>query len=960
LIQEKNGIEEVFMKTFPEDFQCRHGIFYPHQEDYISFSDGALVEKYLEKVFSLAKNLASDSLETMKYIRDWPSKYHLSPLRANLLRPLPLAGHSRVLELGSGCGALTRYLGETVQSVVAVEGSKSRAYLTRLRCRDLTNVTVVAANFTDLRFEQPFDLVTLVGVLEYAGVYGPDNGDPFLSLLRLAFEQLHDHGALVLAIENKLGIKYFAGFNEDHLGKPFVGLEGYLDDKTPATFGRAELLDLLSRAGFQDYQILLPFPDYKLPNILINAAYTSAVEVRAFNLMDWCLQPYTDYSAPRHYLFNEHLVLANVAANGLLADLANSFLVVAYKNPLNETSIIPPIDWICQKINIMRHPKYQTETTLAYQPGQVFIKKQKIHKNMDRLGHPIQHILRDHDIYIQNSSSLTFLMLQSLGRACLSKKKFSALLQQWYNYLLQYQADENKLPPHYLDCIPDNLLVDEHNALHFIDAEWHWFEPIPAVWVLVRGLLTFWVKYRPWLERSAWPGKVKLLPFLKDCLARLNLTCSSREIIHCLRQEARFQHLVVWGEAGSEEAARRFLEHWLEGQHDLLELNDGPEGISYGSPDLLGSDRLAEGDLLKKASEEPAQAAASPPEAISKSRPSQARPPAASIIIPVYNNLELTQDCLESIWQHTPEHLYELIVVDNGSQDATPVFLERLAAAGRIRLIANATNLGYAKASNQGARAARGDFLVMLNNDTRVTPGWLEALLESVAADEQVAAVGAKLLYPDASVQHAGVAFNQAGQVYHLYRHFHPDHPAVNKTREFQVVTAACLLIRTSVFFRAGLFDENFQNCFEDVDLCLKVRQLGYRILYNPKSVVYHLESKTPGRFDRILENSRYFAAKWRDRIVPDDFTYYQEDGLRLEWTVNAEGQREAVIHDENENPFKQAARSHLDRGEIDRALALYDLALRFNPFDPRNQSLMAEKEALKSLAEPRTQAAQA
>jgi O-antigen biosynthesis protein len=346
-----------------------------------------------------------------------------------------------------------------------------------------------------------------------------------------------------------------------------------------------------------------------------------------------------------------------------------------------------------------------------------------------------------------------------------------------------------------------------------------------------------------------------------------------------------------------------------------------------------------------------------------KAQPGQRSDPdrvPVSIIIPVFNNLELTQNCLESIWQHTPGHLYELIVVDNGSQDATATFLEPLAAAGRIRLIANETNLGYAKASNQGARAARGDFLVMLNNDTLVTPGWLEALLESVAGDDQVAAAGAKLLYPDDSVQHAGVVFNQAGQVYHLYRDFYRDHPAVNKTREFQVVTAACLLIRTSVFFQAGLFDENFQNCFEDVDLCLRVRQLGSRILYNPASVVYHLESKTLGRFDRILENSRYFVKKWRDRIVPDDFTYYQEDGLRLEWTVNPEGQREAVIHDENENPFKKEARSHLTRGEVDKALTLYDLALRFNPFDPRNKSLIAEVEALKSLAAPRTQAARA
>ncbi len=326
----------------------------------------------------------------------------------------------------------------------------------------------------------------------------------------------------------------------------------------------------------------------------------------------------------------------------------------------------------------------------------------------------------------------------------------------------------------------------------------------------------------------------------------------------------------------------------------------------------------------------------------------------ASIIIPTYNNLELTQNCLESIWEHTPPGLYELIVVDNGSEDGTGEFLEDLTAAGRVRLIANPTNLGYARACNQGARAARGEYLVMLNNDTLATPGWLEALLEGLGGDDRVAAVGAKLLYPDDSVQHAGVAINQAGKVYHLYRHFHRDHPAVNKRREFQVVTGACLLIRRSIFFQVGLFDENFLNGFEDVDLCFRLKQSGYRIVYNPASVVYHLESMTPGRFDHNDSNSRYFNEKWQGRAMPpDELRHYQEDGLRLEWQVDASGKKEPVIHDANENPFKTAARACLNRGEVDQALALYEQALTFNPFDPRNRSLKVEMEALRSMAEP-------
>jgi GT2 family glycosyltransferase len=332
----------------------------------------------------------------------------------------------------------------------------------------------------------------------------------------------------------------------------------------------------------------------------------------------------------------------------------------------------------------------------------------------------------------------------------------------------------------------------------------------------------------------------------------------------------------------------------------------------------------------------------------------------ASIIIPVFNNLELTRNCLESIREHTPPDRYELLVVDNGSSDGTPAFLERLAAAGKIRYIRNETNLGYAKASNQGARAARGNYLVMLNNDTLVTPGWLSTLIEAVEQDDNVAIVGAKLLYQDNSVQHAGVAFSQMGKPYHLYRYFHRDHPAVNKMREFQVVTGACLLIRTAVFRQVGLYDENFRNGYEDVDLCLRVRQSGYRIVYNPDCVVYHLESMTADRKNHSLDNLSFFKKKWHGRIVPDDFRYYREDGLRMEWVTNSEGEREAVIHDENDNPYKQEARTALNCGDLTQALDLYKLAIRFNPFDPRNRGLIAEMETLKTMIEPQSKAVHA
>lgn len=269
-----------------------------------------------------------------------------------------------------------------------------------------------------------------------------------------------------------------------------------------------------------------------------------------------------------------------------------------------------------------------------------------------------------------------------------------------------------------------------------------------------------------------------------------------------------------------------------------------------------------------------------PPTACPELQPRPAPMDLVSIIIPTYNNLDLTQDCLEAIQRHTPAGIYEVIMVDNGSTDGTPEFLRGLQDLGQIRLILNDNNLGFAPACNQGARAARGEFLLFLNNDTRVTSGWLEELLHSAQEHPQVAAVGAKLLYPDDTVQHAGVTISADKKFLHIYKHFHKDHPAVNKERTFQILTAACLLVKKEPFSRSGGFDESYHNGCEDVDLCLRFGQQGLQLLYNPRAVVYHLESKTPGRFDREAENSQLLLSRWHQMLVPDTDYYLHQDGI--------------------------------------------------------------------------------
>ena len=251
-----------------------------------------------------------------------------------------------------------------------------------------------------------------------------------------------------------------------------------------------------------------------------------------------------------------------------------------------------------------------------------------------------------------------------------------------------------------------------------------------------------------------------------------------------------------------------------------------------------------------------------------------------SIIIPVWNRADLTEQCLVQLAAVTRGCEYEVILVDNGSTDRTPELLATL--SGDVRIIRNEKNHGFAVACNQGAKVAQGRYLVFLNNDTIPLEGWLTALVQEVEASPDVAVVGSKLLYEDGTIQHGGVAFSLVyGTAYHLYLRMPANAVMVNRRRELQAVTAACMLVRREAFERVGSFDEGFRNGFEDVDLCLKIRDQGSRIVYQPQSTLYHLESQTPGRKAHERENVQRFLTRWASHWwLQDEYVLYAEDGL--------------------------------------------------------------------------------
>ena len=283
----------------------------------ITYSDGSIESELLEIVKS------DINLET--FVRSdnrWPILYHLSPARHNLLRSFDFSNNDSVLEVGAGCGAFTGVLCDKFKNVTAVELSRLRAEVLAHRNKNRTNLEVIIGNLNDLSFDKEFDAITLIGVLEYAGKFtqSPNPYNDFLVKMR---GMLKPGGQLIIAIENRYGLKYWAGFKEDHLGKYFAGLEGYDINADVCTFSKKELESLLSDAGFKNLSFYYPLPDYKFASTIVSENYN-----RFQDEMD---VSFVNYDMSRVKIFDETKVFQNIVRENKLDFFANSFLVFAGK-----------------------------------------------------------------------------------------------------------------------------------------------------------------------------------------------------------------------------------------------------------------------------------------------------------------------------------------------------------------------------------------------------------------------------------------------------------------------------------------------------------------------------------------------------------------------------------------------------------------------------------------------------
>lgn len=302
------------------------GVWQKKNQVNFSYSDGDDIENYLLDSIRNCKDKSISSVELNQYIKDWPTLYHLSRRRSNIIRPFAsfLKG-KKVLEIGCGCGALSRFLGEVGAELIAVEGSSRRALITRERCKDLKNVNVVAATSELVADLRELDVVILNGVLEYSPKYLGVNGH--LTLLKTVFNQLNEKGKLILSIENQMGLKYFAGQPEDHAGQPMYGINDSYREGEFKTWGKKELKEILKRIGFKKIDQYIPLPDYKLPISIITPFgwENFSEELVPLAIDSICEDP----QRKNIDLFSMEKSYISTWKNGLASDLANSFLFIA-------------------------------------------------------------------------------------------------------------------------------------------------------------------------------------------------------------------------------------------------------------------------------------------------------------------------------------------------------------------------------------------------------------------------------------------------------------------------------------------------------------------------------------------------------------------------------------------------------------------------------------------------------
>ena len=519
----------------------------------IAYNDGDEIETRIATIIKNATDISTLSTELRQHCTDWPSQYHLTSARANIMRPFEqtLKG-ANVLEIGAGCGAISRYLGECGAQVLALEGSPRRASIARSRTRDLNNITVLAEKFDQFKSDHQFDVVTLIGVLEYANLFTPGD-NPALAMLKRVRQLLKPDGKLIIAIENQLGLKYFAGAPEDHFGKPMVGIEGRYGKDQAQTFGRPVLTKLLQQAGFEASNFLAPFPDYKLPSSIVTEAGFAHQHFDASAFASQSVK--RDPQLPEICNFSLELAWPVVFANGLGLDTSNSFLIIA--SPTQQ-ALVPAGD-LAYHYSTTRLAEFCKETMFssnAENHVEVSYKRLGVVNNSSIASSAknewISFVCPDSDQYVFGQPlSLEFVGIvtkdgwtfEQVGRFV---KRYLTVLQATGGtdaFAMEGASSLTLMPAHFIDCMPQNIIIDADEKAHVIDKEWCLTVPLELAHLVFRSLL-FMCDGINRFGRPAGVEKLTTFSFIEKTFEVAGLKLSQLDMDRYIKLETNIQQSV--------------------------------------------------------------------------------------------------------------------------------------------------------------------------------------------------------------------------------------------------------------------------------------------------------------------------------------------------------------------------------------------------------------------------------
>lgn len=458
------------------------------------YCDGAVEDVLLSIV---KEHMPEEYPQIIAREKSWPVLYHLSELRENIVDWIRIPKGAKVLEVGAGCGAITGALSRKAGSVTCVELSKKRSMINAYRHRDADNITIRVGNFEDIEpsLDEDYDFIFLIGVYEYAGSY-IHGADPYTSFLNIIKRHKKADGQIVIAIENRLGLKYFAGAREDHLGDYFSGIEDYPQGGPAKTFSRPALERQFASCGFEHPVFYYPYPDYKFMSTLYSDRRLPQAGELTANLLN--------LDRERILLFDEKNAYDAILRDGLYPVYSNSYLIL-----LGGSSEV-----IYSKYSNDRAKEYAIRTDILEWSGERIVEKLPMRKEAKAQLASIcsaAEALKDR----YEGSGLTVCPCQSgeegkeeakpallrfpylsgrtleqiLDEALRQKdtEQVRVLLERYYGYV-SYHEDR---PVTDMDMIFSNILIAEDGTWQLIDYEWTETRTIPAKKVIARALYVY-------------------------------------------------------------------------------------------------------------------------------------------------------------------------------------------------------------------------------------------------------------------------------------------------------------------------------------------------------------------------------------------------------------------------------------------------------------------------------------